>query len=47
MKEKIVVVDDDAMSLDLWEEDPVTKEMIPKPIKEYPLIHYRRIAEHE
>ncbi len=39
--------DDDAMSLDLWEEDPVTKEMIPKPIKEYPLIHYRRIAEHE
>lgn len=39
--------DDDAMSFDLWEEDPVTKEMIPKPIKEYPLIHYRRIAEHE
>ena len=39
--------DDDAMSLCLWEEDPVTKEMIPKPIKEYPLIHYRRIAEHE
>ena len=39
--------DDDAMSLDLWEEDPVTKEMIPKPIKEYSLIHYRRIAEHE
>ena len=39
--------DDDAMSLDLWEEDPVTKEMIPKPIKEYPLIHYRRIAEPE
>ena len=38
---------DDAMSIDLWEEDPVTKEMIPKPIKEYPLIHYRRIAEHE
>lgn len=39
--------EDDAMSLDMWEEDPVTKEMIPKPIKEYPLIHYRRIAEHE
>ena len=39
--------EDDAMSMDLWEEDPVTKEMIPKPIKEYPLIHYRRIAEHE
>ena len=38
---------DDAMSLDFWEEDPVTKEMIPRPIKEYPLIHYRRIAEHE
>ena len=39
--------DDDAMNIDLWEEDPVTKEMIPKPIREYPLIHYRRIAEHE
>ena len=38
--------DDDAMSFDLWEEDPATKEMIPKPIQEYPLIHYRRIAEH-
>lgn len=39
--------DDDAMSIDLWEEDPVTKEMIPKPIKEYPLIHFRRITEYE
>ena len=39
--------DDDAMNIDYWETDPVTKEVIPKPIKEYPLIHYRRIAEHE
>ena len=39
--------EDDAMSMELWEEDPETKQMIPKPIKEYPLIHYRRVAEHE
>lgn len=38
---------DDAMSMDCWEEDPETKQMIPKPIKEYPLIHYRRVAEYE
>ena len=38
--------DDDAMNLNYWETDPVTKEIIPKPIRVYPLIHYRRIAEH-
>lgn len=38
---------DTADSADLWEIDPVTKEPIPKPIKEYPIIHYRRIAEYE
>lgn len=26
-----------------WEEDPITKEPIPKPIKEYPLTYYRRL----
>ena len=39
--------EDDAMSMELWEEDPETKQMIPKPIREYPLIHYRRVAEYE
>ena len=38
---------DTADNADLWEIDPVTKEPIPKPIKEYPIIHYRRIAEYE
>ena len=45
--ENYSLFDDHAMSLENWEEDPVTKEMIPKPIKEYSLIHYRRIREHE
>ena len=39
--------EDDAMNTDLWETDPVTKQPIPKPIREYPLIHYRRIMEHD
>jgi hypothetical protein len=25
--------------------DPITNELIPRPIKEYPLVHYRRISE--
>ena len=37
---------DESMNLAYWETDPVTHEVIPKPIKEYPLIHYRRIAEY-
>ena len=36
---------DDAMSTDFWMIDPVTNETIPKPVKEYPLINYRRLAE--
>ena len=39
--------EDESMHLDLWEEDPETKEMIPKPVREYPMTHYRRIGEHE
>ncbi len=45
--ESFSLFDDDAMNHDFWEEDPVTKEMIPKPVKVYPLIHYRRVAENE
>lgn len=39
------IFDDDAMSTDYWMIDPVTNETIPKPVKEYPLINYRRLAE--
>lgn len=35
----------DAMGYENWMIDPVTQELVPKPIREYPLIHYRRIAE--
>ncbi|MPN63666.1 hypothetical protein SDC9_211431 [bioreactor metagenome] len=30
-----------------WEYDEETQAFIPKPIKEFPLIDYRRLAEHE
>lgn len=36
---------EDSMSLDNWMIDPITNEKVPKPIAEYPLVHYRRIAE--
>ncbi len=43
-------VDENQYSLaldDEWEYDEESHAFIPKPIKEYPIIHYRRIAEHE
>lgn len=42
--------DDDAMGQNLWEQDPADptgKRLIPKPIKVFPKIHYRRIAEYD
>lgn len=36
---------DDAMGFDNWMIDPVTNELVPKPIREYPLVHYRRMIE--
>lgn len=36
---------DDAMDVENWMIDPVTNELVPKPTKEYPLTHYRRITE--
>ena len=36
---------DDAMDIDNWMIDPVTNELVPKPTKEYPLVHYRRMSE--
>lgn len=35
------------LPIDGWEYDEETHAFIPKPIKEYPIIHYRRIAEYE
>lgn len=36
---------DDAMNIDNWMIDPQTNELVPKPIREYPLVHYRRMSE--
>ena len=38
---------DDASNTNLWETDPVTNEVIPKPIEEYPLTDYRRLNQYE
>ena len=35
----------DAIDIENWMIDPISNELIPKPIAEYPLINYRRIAE--
>ena len=37
---------DQATGMENWMIDPITNELVPKPVKEYPLIHYRRVAEH-
>ncbi len=37
--------DDVALNYNNWTFDPITKKLIPKPVNEYPLIHYRRITE--
>lgn len=36
---------DDASNSEYWETDPVTKETIPAPTKEYPLTDYRRLRQ--
>lgn len=35
----------DAMDIDNWMIDPQTNELVPKPIREYPLVNYRRMSE--
>lgn len=35
----------DAMGFENWMIDPVSKELVPKPVNEYPLTHYRRITD--
>lgn len=36
---------DDAMGFENWMIEPITNELVPKPIREYPLVHYRRMCE--
>lgn len=36
----------DAMGYENWMIDPVTQELVPKPITEYPLVHYRRLSDY-
>lgn len=36
---------EDAMGMENWMIDSITNEVVPKPVKEYPLVHYRRIGE--
>ena len=43
--EQVRLFSDDAMGLENWMIDPVTHERVPKPIREYTLIHYRRLTE--
>lgn len=38
---------DKADGVDYWETDPVTNEVIPKPVKEFPLTDYRRLNQYE
>lgn len=35
----------DAMDYDNWMIDPITHETVPRPVCEYPLVHYRRLAD--
>ena len=36
---------DDTMDINNWAFDPITNKGVPMPIREYPLIHYRRMNE--
>ena len=36
---------DDAMGTENWMIDPITNELIPKPVREFAPIHYRRVNE--
>lgn len=35
---------DDAMGFENWMIDPVTNELVPKPVAEYPLMHYKEVV---
>lgn len=36
---------DEANSMDNWMIDPITQRIVPKPVREFPSIHYRRVQE--
>lgn len=38
---------EDAMDTENWMIDPVSNELVPRPIREYPPINYRRLGENE
>ncbi len=38
--------DEEPEGLDNWVIDPVTKKWLPKPVREFPPIDYRRVQEH-
>lgn len=44
---RLSIFDDDFKGSDLWEYDSASKAFIPKPIKEFKPIYYRRIFENE
>ena len=46
-RENYILFDDEAMNADYWEEDPDTKEMIPKAIREYKPINYWEVQHGE
>lgn len=39
--------DSDNLTLDGWEYDPETRAFIPGPVREYPIIDYRRVTQYE
>ena len=44
---QLSLFDDDADNYEYWMIDPLTKEPIPKPVKEFELIDYRRVYQYE
>ena len=43
--EQFSIFDTDAMGMDNWMIDPISNELVPKPVADYPVVNYRRIAE--
>ena len=44
---QLSLFDDAPSSFEYWMIDPITNEVIPRPVKEFPPIHYRRVQENE
>ena len=45
--DQLSLFDDDASYVDYWTIDDITKQPIPKPIKEYPLTEYKAVQNYE